>query len=92
MKCGELKRKISKTGKTAIEYYEELDAYAEDEYLERMKLIETELREIKGGRLDAAVGVSIGGSRKMVFFFAFHTRADNYVLQNMTIRLIFSTT
>lgn len=59
VKSFEGKDKISATGKDLSEYFAELDAYAENEYLERMKLIEKELREIKGGRFDAAVAVSM---------------------------------
>ncbi|KAF8851319.1 hypothetical protein BDZ45DRAFT_730994 [Acephala macrosclerotiorum] len=38
---------------------EAFDAYAEAQFEQRMKEIETELLEIEGGRFDAAVGVSI---------------------------------
>ncbi len=38
------------------------DAYAEAQFRQRIKDIETELLEIDGGRFDATVGVSIGPS------------------------------
>ncbi len=41
---------------------EAFDAYAEAQFRQRMKDIETELLEIDGGRFDATVGVSIGPS------------------------------
>lgn len=58
VKVAEARRKARKgNGDESLAAF---DAYAEAQFVERMKEIEGELLSIEGGRFDAAVGVSIG--------------------------------
>jgi hypothetical protein len=56
----EARNKISSAGMGMGEYFAAMDEYAEVEFCERMRTIESELLEIPGGRFDASVGVSRG--------------------------------
>jgi hypothetical protein len=53
-----------KAGKSGDQSFAALDAYAEAQFRERIKTIESELLSVEGGRFDGSVGVSIGQSSK----------------------------
>jgi hypothetical protein len=53
-----------KTGKSGDQSFAALDAYAEAQFRERIRTIESELLSVEGGRFDDSVGVSIGQSSK----------------------------
>lgn len=60
VKTREARQNIQPEDKSATEYLAALDEYAEAQFHERMKLIESELLEIERGRFDTTVSVSIG--------------------------------
>ena len=58
VKSGEARNWMPSAGMSLEDYFAALDQEAEKEVTKRMKLIEKELKEIEGGRYDAAVPVS----------------------------------